>query len=192
MISIRLLLAGVRGRAVYYVLVIATPTRPREVRKKIYTQWQNSEDLTLSVIASYQYRCYIFALSHNALRCWEVLSLLLFIALSILVPLFIASYSYCSKLINQRYHFPSLLLFQYYLSVFNFSNSLDFDFFAWHTLHTGNTYTRNKLFNFLNFKYFRTTSEVVTSSHYYIIGIMIVTICVITEHFSTVEKSYCF
>jgi hypothetical protein len=54
MISIRFLLAGVRGRGVYYVLVIATPTRPREVRKIEYTQWRNSEDLTLSVIASYQ------------------------------------------------------------------------------------------------------------------------------------------
>ncbi len=71
---------------------------------------------------------YIFALSHSDL------TLLRSVIAAIIyrfghIGAVIASYSYCSKLIYQHYCFCSLLLSCYYLSAFNFSNSIDFSFF---------------------------------------------------------------
>jgi hypothetical protein len=69
---------------------------------------------------------YVFELSQNALTLLRSgVASIFFIALSILFGAVIASYSYCSKPIGQRYCFYLLSLFHYYVSAFHFSHSVE-------------------------------------------------------------------
>ncbi len=63
---------------------------------------------------------YVFELLHKALtHVRNAIATIIYRSGHIVAIL--ASYSYCSKLIDQRYCFHSLLLFRYFLSAFNFS-----------------------------------------------------------------------
>jgi hypothetical protein len=75
----------------------------------------------LSVIALYLR--YVFALSHNSLTLLRSI-ITSNIYCSGHIGAIIASYSYCSKLIDQRYCFYLLSLFRYYPPAYHLTNSL--------------------------------------------------------------------
>jgi hypothetical protein len=103
----------------------------------------------LSVIALYLR--YVFALSHNSLILLRSI-ITSNIYCSGHIGAIIASYSCCSKLIDQRYCFYLLLLFHYYLRAYHLSNSLSEKLEGdqkWSHNSLCNMYTQKKILIFL-------------------------------------------